>query len=399
MNQPLPDSIDAELPRPGGWAHLALLILAIENTVRHPLRLFVTLACLIAVVTPFTVGLAILQGVKHEALQALDAGPDLFITGYEQGRNISMPQAVARHVRTLHQAVRVQGRIVGRTNVGPHLITLVGLDPEGGEPVPSRGNVWLGFSMAQSLQVKEGDTLILEDMSQITLNVDKILQKNAGLAAARMGIVRLSDAQELFATPDRLSDLQIWVNDPLDRQGPAGNSEPGLPIAFQLRLTGIPLRIQTRKLASDYVNRGFGLKGGTFYALFLVAFALVIPALLVTSGFGLSVRRKEIALMKAIGFSVLDILEMAFFEVIYLSMMASTASFAFAWAWIRIFEGAGVAPFFIAGLELGPNIPVPAIFQPLPLFVSIGLSLVLLSTGVMSTTFQAATSDPTEDLR
>ena len=103
--------------------------------------------------------------------------------------------------------------------------------------------------------------------------------------------------------------------------------------------------------------------------------------------------------MKAIGFSVLDILEMAFFEVIYLSMMASTASFAFAWAWIRIFEGAGVAPFFIAGLELGPNIPVPAIFQPLPLFVSIGLSLVLLSTGVMSTTFQAATSDPTEDLR
>ena len=43
------------------------------------------------------------------------------------------------------------------------------------------------------------------------------------------------------------------------------------------------------------------LKEGIFSALYIVAFALGIPAILVTSGFGLSERKREIGIMKATG--------------------------------------------------------------------------------------------------
>ena len=45
------------------------------------------------------------------------------------------------------------------------------------------------------------------------------------------------------------------------------------------------------------------LKEGIFSALYLIAFAVGVPAILVASGFGLSERKREIGIMKATGWN------------------------------------------------------------------------------------------------
>lgn len=372
----------------------ALFRAALEGTVRHPLRLWVTVGCLVAVVTPFLVGLAILEGVREEARASVDAGPDLLVTGYEHGRNAGLGAELVKHARGLPQVKEARGRIVGRCYVEERLLTLVGLDSGSGCDMPGPGELWLGSSVAEELSLAVGQVLELADVGAASLRITRVLGPEAGLATARVAMCSLADAQALFATPDRISDLQVWV-----QQDPKVIGDPSLLVAFQLRLTGLPLRIQTRKLVRDYVDRGFTLKGGTFLALYVVALAVGIPALLVTSGFGMSTRRREVALLKLVGFSVLDLLEMALWEVLVLAAMATLSAFALAWLWIRPLKGALVASFFIAELEQGGLAVVPALFLPGPLAVAFGLCLVLLACGVIATTWRSATASPAEVLR
>lgn len=367
----------------------ALIRAAMECAVRHPLRLWATVGCLVAVVTPFLVGLAILEGVRAEARVSVEAGPDLVVTGYEHGRNAGLTADVVKATRAIPTVKEARGRIVGRCYVEDRLLTLVGV-----ENGPHPGELWLGATVAQELKLEVGHLLALADVGAAEFKVVKLVGPEAGLASSRVAVCALKDAQTLFATPDRISDLQVWLREDAKTVG-----DPSLMTAFQLRLTGLPLRIQTRKLVRDYVDRGFTLKGGTFLALYVVALAVCIPALLVTSGFGMSTRRREVALFKLVGFSVLDLLEMAVWEVLALAGLSALLSFALAWLWVRVGKGALIASFFIAELEQGGLALVPALFTPWPVLTAFGLCMVLLASGVVATTWRAATASPAEVLR
>src|SRR5580693_2574982 len=97
--------------------HRTLFWAAMEMSLRHPLRFWVTVGCLAAVATPFLVGLAILEGVRYEAAASVDAGPDLLLTGYEHGKNASIPDSVDALSRRIYRVSRSRGRIVGRAYI------------------------------------------------------------------------------------------------------------------------------------------------------------------------------------------------------------------------------------------------------------------------------------------
>gem|GEM_PF-1879728 len=373
--------------------HGTLFWTSLQLAVRHPIRLGVTVACLVVVLTPFLVGQAILEGVRAEAFESVDSGPDLFVTGYEYGRNASMPEKLVRHAVAHPSVAAARGRIVGRSYLGETLATVVGLEASPGRPVPAKGEAWLGHSVAGLLNLKVGDELAFADQAEIRLIVTRILPIDAGFATSRLIITSLTDAQTLYRTPGRISDLQVWAKSDL-------NSAQGLlAIAAHLRGSQVPIRVQTRKMVEDYVDRGFTIKGGSFLALYLVAFAVVIPSLLVTTGFGLSVRRQEIGLLKALGFSVLDVMEMTFIETSIVSALAAGLAFLVAWVWLRLLGGALVASLFVAGLEQGGPVVVPATFGPLPLLTGLGFSFLLLTTGAAFTAYRAAIARPMEALR
>lgn len=374
--------------------HRALFWAALEGAVRHPLRLWVTVGCLVAVLTPFLVGVAILAGVREQARVSVDEGPDLLVTGYEHGRNAGVSEALVAEVRKIPQVAAARGRIVGRVDLEEKLVTLVGLEEIPAREAPQPGEMWIGASVAGEMGLKAGQLLAIADQQMATFRITRVLPVEAGLASARLAVVALADAQTLYATPGRVSDVQIWTR---EAQGMVG--DPNLIAAFQLRMTGVPLRIQTRKLVRDYVDRGFTLKGGTFLALYVVALAVGIPALLVTSGFGMSTRRREVALLKMVGFSLLDLLEMAAWEVLAIALVAALSAFAAAWVWVRAFNGALIAPFFIAELEHGTLALVPASFGPGPLAVAFAVALAMLASGVIVTTWRSASASPAEVLR
>ncbi|MBI4863507.1 MAG: FtsX-like permease family protein [Candidatus Riflebacteria bacterium] len=374
--------------------HWTLLWLALEMAVRHPVRFWATVGCLVAVFTPLLVGMAILEGVRAESIASVDEGPDLLVTGYEYGRNGSVAEALVERCRRLPDVSRARGRIVGRTFLSDRLLTVVGLGRSDGLPVPPEGEAWVGAALAADLKIVAGSYLSLADQGELTLRVGRVLSPRAGLASSRLVMLSLKDAQKLYETPGRVFDLQIWV-----RPGEDRHARRLLQVAYDLRTTGHPLRIQTKKLVGEYVDRGLSIKGGTFQALYLVALGVLVPALLVTSGFGLSTRRWEIGLMKALGFSVVDVIEMAAVETAAMSVLSTCLSFLLAWCWVRLLEGALVAQLFIAGLEQGSVSEIPARFAPEPVLIVLALAAILLSAGLVYTSYRSATARPVEALR
>src|SRR6059058_2020503 len=54
----------------------------------HPLRSVVTTACVVVLLLPFLVGLALSKGVEHEARASIRFGADLYVSGDQIGRRV-----------------------------------------------------------------------------------------------------------------------------------------------------------------------------------------------------------------------------------------------------------------------------------------------------------------------
>ncbi len=148
-----------------------------------------------------------------------------------------------------------------------------------------------------------------------------------------------------------------------------------------------------------YFQRGFNYKAGVFTALYTVAFALAIPALLIVSGFGQTERRKEIGIIKATGWQTQEVMEMVALENLIISLTSAPLAILMAMAWLKLFNGAFIAQFFIAEIGLMAPFPVPSRFLPLPCFFAFLFAIVLTMVGSLYSTWKTATVPPVEAMR
>jgi ABC-type lipoprotein release transport system permease subunit len=380
--------------------HANLLWAAAESLDRHRLRAVVTVLCLVSAVAPYQAALAVLEGVREESALSVAGGPDLYVAGSAFGREAPVNRDLAAAIASLPGVRRVRPRITGRIYLGAKLVTVVGIDEPGAAlamvaaaaakppPAPLQGEALVGAGVARATGLKPGDGLVLEGDRVLSLTVREVFEADSGIHAASLVVMSLDDAGALFGIPGRVSDLLVWV-EPGREQEVANGIRPLLPQA----------RVQSRDLVSRYVDRGLTLKGGVFVALDLAALGLAIPAVLVTSGLGLSERRREIGVLKATGWSTDEVLEMALWECLLMALAASGASGVITWLWLRPLNGAVLSQFLIAGSGSEPDFVVPARFLWPSQAVAGLLCLAILVSGAAVTSWRAASVAPREALR
>jgi ABC-type antimicrobial peptide transport system permease subunit len=170
-------------------------------------------------------------------------------------------------------------------------------------------------------------------------------------------------------------------------------------VAMQEREEAPPLRVVSKRIAREMFRRGFTRRGGSFAALYLVAFALAIPTVAVAAGLGLSERRRETGLYRASGWHTVEVLELAIFENVILSVAGATLALLVAAVWMKGTNGFFVAQFLLPEVGAVPPFPVPTRFLPLPALLSYLVALTITMTGSIYTTWRAATADPMEAIQ
>ncbi len=350
--------------------------------------------CIIAILSPFVTAISISEGIQAQSHVSVEEGADLYLTLDEFGRNAAVPLRYLDEVKKIFGVTRVVPRIIGRAFLQNKLVVIVGIDREdmpefvtciSGKPFENPDEVIVGRELASHFHLKPGDQFSMRGQQRKTFTVVGVFASDSSIWGASLLLMSLKDAGELFGRQGVATDMQIYTL-------PGHNSE----IATDLYdiLKNEPYRIQDKHMVELYFKKGFMLKEGVFSALYVVAFALGIPAILVASGFGLSERKREIGIMKATGWNTLEVLELISFEQVLISLLGAAIAIVASIFWVKVLNGAFIAQFFIAEISLLPQFTLPSRFLPLPCFLSFFFAFILTMVGSIYSSWRASTIPP-----
>lgn len=387
--------------------HFALLQAALRNILRHQGRSIAILLCLLSILSPFLSALALLEGVKSQSRLSVQEGADLYVTMDLFGRNGVIPLDTAAALRRIDGVIEAVPRIIGRIYLQDKPAVLLGIPAErriDNLPVlrgtcPGPGEIAIGLKLAQALGLDVGDSIgigvqavgIINNAAHVLkklYRISGIFTAGADIRTADLVLMDVAEAGEVYGMDGFASDIALTLRKGGERS-----------VSEQLIRMNSSFRIQSRQLVNAYVERGLNTRGGIFAALYAAAFAVAIPAILVSSGMGFSERKREIGLLKATGWRNDEILEMAIYENVLYAVIGASAALLLSFLWLRLLNGVLIARLFISGIgDLAP-FPVPSQFLPVPFFGAMLAALSITLAGSLSATWRMISIPPAEALR
>ena len=382
---------------------------------RHPLRSAVCVAALMAVLAPFLVGSALARGLEAEAEASARFGADLYVSGSQFGRPAPLPLEAVERIGRIEGVSSVVPRIVGRISLGRDRMpaVLIGLPPEhfpawaasveGTLPRPTGSHeLVVGRALASQLDLKCGSTLLPfyrnERLGERPSQVVGIFKRDAPLWQANLILTTLTTSQAVFEQEGLVSDLLVSCR-PGYQAAVSRTIERAVSFPSVVGQGAIRTAVTAREDLLALIPHGLLHHEGLFNLHFLLAFVIGILVLLVVSGFGLGERRREIGILKATGWQTDEVLVRGVAESLTLSIAGASLALLVAWLWLRIFNGYGVAAFFIAGAGVAPDFRLPFRLTLVPALLGLVISLAVVLTGMLYASWRAATASPRDAMR
>jgi ABC-type lipoprotein release transport system permease subunit len=378
----------------------------------HPLRSVVTAACLVAVLLPYLAGLGISRGVQDEAEAAVRFGADLYVGAEQFGRPVPVPLAAAAEIRKIPGVAAVVPRIVGRIELGKDRISavLVGVPVEDFPPALeciegrlSRGGapheLVVGSDLARRLHLEVGSVLppfYRNRRGERVSEVVGLFRSDVSLWQARLIVTSFETAGYIFDQPGLATDLLVYCHPGYDDN----------VRAFILRTVALNLpggtarpRVATREDLAALLPQGLLHREGVFTLLSVLAFAVAILVILVTSGLGLAERRREIGVLKATGWQTDELLLRSLVESCLLGLAGAAVAVVLTVVWLKALNGYWIAGVFLTGVDRTPGFRIPFRLAPVPVLLTFLIALVVILSGSLYSTWRAATAPPREAMR
>lgn len=374
----------------------------------HPARSAVTATALIAILVPYCVGLGISRGLTDDAELSIEHGADLYVSAVQLGRPAPIPLTAIESIDKIPGVTKVTPRIVGRIQLGKDRVgaVLVGVPvkdfPDSLQCIDGRlyrgGNrneLVVGSDLAKQLSLEVGALIppfYRSARGERVSEVVGIFRSDVAMWQARLIVTSLETAAHILDQPDVASDLLLTCQ-------PGYEDEVRRTIERELMLPSTRPRVVTRDELAAMLPQGPRQREGAYTALFVLAFAVGILVVLVTSGFGLTERRREIAILKATGWQTDQLLLRSLVESFILSLIGASIAVIIAFVWLRGFNGWWIASVFLPGADATPGFRVPFRLSSLPVLLAFLIALVVVMSGSLYSTWRAAIAPPREALR
>lgn len=384
--------------------HTALAGQAAKYLLRNPVRSGVVVLAVVATLSPLVTALALCEGVKHQYSSAVNEGADIYVARDYYGSNAPIELTMVHRLRAIQGVTAVTPRVIGRTYVRGKFMAILGIGSQfvppaielvqGRKPV-ARGEVIIGRTAGEYLGLQLGSRFSLKRNPELVFEVVGLFRSPFTIWNADLLLMGFDDATALFGIEGKATDLLVFT-----RPGYQQIVDIIIRVSEEDRqLAQPPLRAQTKQIISRYSQRGFNLKSGVFAGFYSLVLALGIPSVGVISGFGLSARRKEIGVIKALGWQTQEVLEMVALENLMLSLISVPFIVLVAWCWIHVLNGIGITRFFIAELDIIIPFQVPSKLFPIPAVLGALLAVVLTMVGSIYSTWRTAISPPSEVMK
>ncbi len=330
------------------------------------------------------------QAIKREASIILQDCPDMVVQRMVAGRNDLIPLSHGDRIRSIRGVSAVKARLWGYYYdpvTGANYTLMVSEDP----PL-SAGSIIIGAGVSRARLAFEGDTIEFRahDGAIIDLEVKGTINSESDLVSSDLILLSESDFRRLFGVPTKYAtDLTVKVRNPKE-----------LPMAA-LKVAG--LLPDTRQILRDEILRTydavFNWRGGMMIVILSgMLMAFIILAWDKASGLS-SEERREIGILKAIGWETSDVLLMKFWEGMVLSLSSLFSGVLLAYVHVFFTSSSLFEPALKGWAVLYPKFKVVPFIDPFQLAILSFLTVVPYIVATIIPAWRAATVDPDSVMR
>ncbi|MGV6816839.1 MAG: ABC transporter permease [Thiotrichales bacterium] len=265
--------------------------------------------------------------IRQEAGKTLSAAPEIVIQKLVAGRHALIPASHLEKVRDIRGTREVRGRLWGYY-FDPAVsanYTVMATD----NPSLEDDEIAIGSAVARARDLHTGDYLSLRAATgePAAFRIRDILSPESELLSADLMLMNPDSLRRFFAIPDdRYTDLVIQVRNPSEVTKVAEKIVVALP--------------DTRPILRDEILRTydsiFNWRQGMVFVIWSAALlSFIILAWDKASGLSADEKR-EIGILKAIGWSTKDVLRMKLWEGAIISLTAFSVGYLFAYFHVAI---------------------------------------------------------------
>jgi ABC-type lipoprotein release transport system permease subunit len=318
------------------------------------------------------------EGLSREAKLNASLAPDITVQTMSAGRIVTTDYSTMLALTQLPGIAKIVPREWGYISYNGKIYTVIGIDPVN-MPIPKNINLVMdsgkflqsadsftanvGKSFANSFNVKVGDVIILQTENRLgnfSFRVSGIFSTDVNILTSDLILVNINDATTFFeGAVGSFTDLCVYVKNP---------AEINL-VASQITGSNPMLRVLTRNAIEDASLSTYGARSGyVSIAWYILLISVILVAWNQATAAGAEMKR-EVGILKALGFSTTDILEIRFLETLILGFVAATMGVFLAIVY-DVYLGAPIIRDFMLGWSAAyPGYPLP---------ISVGTSTVLI---------------------
>ncbi len=324
------------------------------------------------------------SSIKREASTVLREAPEMVVQKTVAGRQELIPLAYLDKIRGIAGVVSADGRSWGYYYdpvVGANYTLLVPQDD------PEPGTITIGPGVARVRMSAPGDILEFRTSAGAVLElaVVGILPSDSELVSADLVLVSAADFRTVFGPPDGFAtDLVVRVANPRELQTIASKIAERLPDA----------RIILRDEMARTYDAVFSWRGGLLaLVLFGVLLAFAIVSWDKASGLSLEERR-EIGVLKAVGWETSDVILMKFWEGAVVSVSSFLLGTLLAYGHIFFFSARLFAPVLKGWAVLYPQFRLIPSIDASELTALFFLTVVPYGVATIIPSWRASITDP-----
>jgi len=328
------------------------------------------------------------HALKREAAMILQGAPDIVVQKMVAGRHDLVPVGYGEKIAAIRGVTAVRPRLWGYyydavTGANYTLMASEDLPPATAD---------IGNGVARILRISEGDFIPIRAVPGATtlFQVRKVLPYASELASSDLILLSEGDLRALFDFPRGFAtDLAVTVGNPAERATVAAKIAALFP--------------DSRPILNSEILRTydsiFDWRGGMMVVMLGVAvFSFVIFAWDKATGLSAE-ERKEIGILKSVGWETGDVLLLKFWEGAVVSLAAFLCGVILAYVQVFFFSASLFEPALKGWAVLYPRFKLVPDVDPYQLAVLFFLTVVPYTVATIIPSWRAATVDPDAAMR
>jgi ABC-type lipoprotein release transport system permease subunit len=383
-----------------------LIEYAINSLFRQKYKTIFTTVILTTLIFLLTSIFFITNSIKYELNSTVDSLPEIVVQKSKAGRHYDIDIDIADNILNITGVSSAIPRVWGYYYFENAKVnfSIVGINEyeEQYKTTLKRVATTLDFSKNSMLigegvkkimnqnYYKEYFNFIKPDGTVKKINISGTFDADTQLESNDMIVMSQDNVREIFNMPQtKATDIVVKVT----------NADEITTVASKIKLLYPNSKVLTKDDFKISYQNIFDYKGGLFLALFIISlFTFFIIIYDKISGLS-SEEKKEIGILKAIGWRVDDVLKEKFYEGFIISFFAYLLGTFLSFAFVYIFQAPILKNIFIGYSELKPSFELPFIFDIQTLALVFFLSVPIYIAAIIIPSWKSATLEADEVIR